>query len=186
VNARLHLPAEPLPDARDLALVAAIQDGLPLCERPWARIGERLGMSEAEVLARVRAMVARGEIRRMGVVVRHRELGYRANAMVVWNVPDERVATLGQRLGGEPCVTLCYRRPRRPPRWPYNLFTMIHGRDRTRVLACLDELIARHDLRDIPHEVLFSRHRYKQCGARYAASPAGNAAGHPTPAEAPS
>ncbi|MGB5465879.1 MAG: AsnC family protein [Sedimenticolaceae bacterium] len=154
-------------DATDLALLQTIEDGLPLVEDPYGEIGRRLGLSEGEVLARLWLLQSSGIIKRFGVVVRHHELGYRANAMVVWDIPDEDVAEAGVRLGSQDCVTLCYRRPRRLPQWRYNLFTMIHGRDRDAVLRHVDELIEQLDLYDVPHEVLFSRRRFKQRGARY-------------------
>ncbi len=150
----------------DNRVIAAIQGGLPLTSRPWAEIGERLGMSEDAVLARVRALQAGGYIKRMGIVVRHHELGYTANAMVVWDVPDDRVDAVGDALGRQRCVTLCYRRPRRPG-WPYNLFSMIHGKDRERVLDYIDQMVEELDLQGIPREVLFSGRRFKQRGARY-------------------
>jgi len=155
------------PDPIDLALVQAVQDGLPLVPRPYAAIGERIGLAEPEVRLRLARLLERGDIRRLGVVVRHRELGYRANAMVVWDIPNERVAELGRAIGAQPFVTLCYRRPRRLPQWPYNLFCMIHGRSRDRVLLNLEQLVECCGLQDIGHRVLFSRRRFKQCGARY-------------------
>ncbi|MCB1774600.1 MAG: AsnC family protein [Gammaproteobacteria bacterium] len=156
-------------DASDLALLHAVENGLPLVPRPFAALGEQLGMPEGEVMARFWMLQKSGTIKRFGVVVRHHELGYRANAMVVWDIDDEQVAGLGRCLGGFSFVTLCYRRPRRLPEWPYNLFTMIHGRDRVQVLERVDELVAACDLADVPHEVLFSRRRFKQRGARYGA-----------------
>lgn len=157
-------------DPLDLLLVREIQDGLPLTHRPFAEVGRRLGMPEQEVVARLRGLAENGDIRRLGVVVRHRELGYRANAMVVWDVPDERVGELGPLIGRQPFVNLCYRRPRRLPQWRYNLFCMIHGRSREGVLANLEQLIERCGLHGIPHEALFSGRRFKQRGARYGAS----------------
>jgi len=154
-------------DSTDLALVRVVQEGLPLSSRPYAAVAERVGVSEAEVLARLRRLSETGDIRRLGVVVRHRELGYRANAMVVWDVPDRQVAEVGQLLGRQPRVNLCYRRPRRLPEWRYNLFCMIHGHSREEVQAHLAELIRRCGLEGLPHQVLFSRRRFKQCGARY-------------------
>lgn len=156
-----------VPDALDLALVRAVQDGLPLVPRPYAVIGALIGLGEAEVLARLTRLIQVGIIRRLGVVVRHHELGYRANAMVVWDVPDAQVTEVGQNLGRQPFVTLCYRRPRRLPRWPYNLFCMIHGHDEAEVTGNLDRLIETCSLQQIPHEVLFSKQRFKQRGARY-------------------
>jgi DNA-binding Lrp family transcriptional regulator len=154
-------------DGTDLALVSAVQEGLPLSPRPYAAVADRLGVSEAEVLARLRRLSETGDIRRLGVVVRHRELGYRANAMVVWDVPDEQVAEVGRLLGRQPRVNLCYRRPRRLPEWRYNLFCMIHGHTRDEVQTYLAELIRTCGLQGLPHQVLFSRRRFKQCGARY-------------------
>ena len=157
-------------DAQDLALLQAVEDGLPLVSRPFAELGARLGMPEGEVMARFWMLQNLGVIKRFGVVVRHHELGYRANAMVVWDIPDARVRELGRQLGGFSYVTLCYRRPRRLPVWPYNLFTMIHGRDRDQVLARVEDLVQACGLGGIPHEVLFSRRRFKQRGARYGGS----------------
>ena len=157
-------------NSRDLALLHAVQDGLPMVPEPYAELGARLGMSEGEVLARFWLLHIRGVIKRFGVVVRHHELGYRANAMVVWDIPDERVAEIGRRLGGVSFVTLCYRRPRRLPLWPYNLFTMIHGRDHDEVLGRVRQLVEQQGLADVSHEVLFSRRRFKQRGARYGSS----------------
>ncbi|MGE5547955.1 MAG: AsnC family protein [Solirubrobacterales bacterium] len=152
---------------RDHALVAALCDGLPLTERPFLTLGREIGMGEDEVIERLQAMQAEGVIRRLGVIVRHHELGYRANAMVVWDIPDAEVSRVGGILGGAPEVTLCYRRPRRLPDWPYNLFTMVHGRDRAEVQATIAALAEREGVAAYPRAVLFSLRRFKQCGARY-------------------
>lgn len=154
-------------DGFDQRLIAAIQHGLPLTPRPYAAIAERLASSEAAVIARLDRLQRDGIIKRMGVVVRHRELGYRANAMVVWDVPDAEVAELGRCLSGFDFVTLCYRRPRHLPQWRYNLFCMIHGHDREAVLERYRMLVSRCGLEDIPRAVLFSRRRFKQRGATY-------------------
>ncbi len=92
-----------------------------MVSHPFATIGAQLGMSEDEVLHRITQFQEAGIIKRLGVVVRHRELGYRANAMVVWDIPDDEVAEVGRCLSNFEFVTLCYRRPRRPPQWSYNL-----------------------------------------------------------------
>jgi len=148
-------------------LIDAIQDGLPLVTRPYRKIAERLGWSEQKVIDQLQKMLESGVIKRLGVVVRHHELGYRANAMVVWEVPESDVDRLGYQLGRQDCVTLCYQRPRRLPEWPYNLFCMVHGKDRNDVLACIDRMIEGLGLEDIHKAVLFSGQRYKQRGARY-------------------
>jgi siroheme decarboxylase len=163
-------PHRPQTDDTDRRLLAAIQNGLPLVSRPYAEIGARLGLSEAEVSARLKRLKQTGVIRRFGVVVRHHELGYRANAMVVWDVPDAQVAELGRCLAGFDFITLCYRRPRRLPQWRYNLYCMIHGKHREEVLAHLEWMVNHCGLQALPHEVLFSRRRFKQRGAVYANS----------------
>lgn len=145
-------------------LVAALQDGLPLVERPFAC----LGLPEAQAIDTVAHWLALGVIKRFGVVVRHHELGYTANAMVVWDIPDEMVDEVGQRIAASGRVTLCYRRPRQLPDWHYNLFCMIHGKDRSDVAACIAALADACGLAAYPRDVLFSRRRFKQRGAHYA------------------
>ena len=153
--------------AFDRKLIDLIAPGLPLTHRPYADIASQLGSSEQEVVARIERLYASGCIKRYGVVVRHHELGYTANGMVVWDIPDERVAELGHCIGQFECVTLSYRRPRRLPQWPYNLFTMVHGRSRIQVLQRVDEIVRHCSLQDISKDILFSTHRFKQRGACY-------------------
>lgn len=175
-----HHPARVLlADAVDERLLAAIQDGLPLVSRPYAAIGRRAGLSEAEVIDRLRCWIDGGIVKRLGVVVRHRQLGYRANAMVVFDIPDQRLGEVGRRLALATGVTLCYRRPRRGTDWPYNLFCMIHGRDRAKVEARVTEIVAACDLEDYPRAVLFSRRCFKQRGAVYRPEAATGGTGRP-------
>jgi len=152
---------------QDYQLIAAIQSGLPLVSHPYAEVGERIGWSEEQVVARIGEMQQSGIIKRFGVIVRHHELGYTANAMVVWDVPDQRLDEVGEALAEQACVTLCYQRVRRLPEWPYNLFSMIHGRSQARVTAQVEQMVETLGLSKIPHEILFSGQRFKQRGARY-------------------
>lgn len=114
-----------------------------------------------------------GLFRRIGLVLNHRALGFTANAMLVLDVPDALIDEVGQRLGRAPGITLCYQRPRRLPQWHYNLFCMIHGRQRDQVEAQIQALLKEHLLDDLPHELLFSTHAFKQCGGRFAPLPTG-------------
>lgn len=148
-------------------LMAILEDGLELVPRPFARLALRSGMTEDSVLAQLQDWLAARVLKRFGVVVRHHELGFTANAMAVWDVPDDRVSAIGSRLATEPGVTLCYRRARDLPRWRYNLFCMIHGQRREDVERRLAAIRAAHGLDDLPHALLFSRRRFKQTGARY-------------------
>jgi DNA-binding Lrp family transcriptional regulator len=157
--------AQDLNVAKDL--IAAIQGGLPLVERPYQVLADRLDLSEGEIIDNLKTLIRNGAIKRFGVIVRHHEMGYRANAMVVWDVPDEQIDQIGKSLGDEDCITLCYQRPRALPRWPYNLFCMIHGKNRDEVLSCISQVRNKYDLEHIHYEILFSGKRFKQRGARY-------------------
>lgn len=157
--------------ATQAALVAALQPGLPLVAQPYAALAHRAGISESAAIAQLKCWVGSGVIRRFGVVVRHHELGFDANAMVVLDVPDEDVDRVGRRLAGEQEVTLCYRRPRRLPQWRYNLFCMIHGRSREAVVAQIAEVRERCGAIHFPMAVLFSQRCFKQRGAHYTAGP---------------
>ncbi len=157
-------------ETADKQLVSLLQDGLPLCERPYEKIGRQIGLSESQVLERITALKNNGVIKRFGIIVRHHEVGYKANAMVVWNIPDSDVDDIAQQIIEFPFVTLCYRRPRRLPEWPYNLFCMIHGRDRYNVIKHLELLITANNLQNFAHDVLFNKRRFKQRGACYSIS----------------
>jgi DNA-binding Lrp family transcriptional regulator len=117
----------------DRRLIAATQSGLPLVARPYEAVGAMIGVSGDEVRERFAALLASGLIRRIGAIPNHYRLGYTANGMTVWDVDDARVDELGARVGAHRGVSHCYRRPRELPRWPYNLFAMLHGRSREEV-----------------------------------------------------
>lgn len=148
-------------------LLVALEGGLPRVRRPYAALGARAGLGEGEVLRLLQGLLERRVINRLGLILRHHELGFYANAMLVLDLPEDEVDAAGAVLAADPAVTLCYRRPRRPPLWPYNLFCMIHGRDRGEVERRIRTLLDAAGLASMPHAVLFSRKRYKQRGARY-------------------
>ncbi len=161
------LPEQAVFDEQDQALITLIQSGLPLTPTPYADLGKQLDLDEQDVIQRIQNLNDSKVIKRFGVVVRHLELGYRANAMTVWNIADDVIGELGSCMGQFDFVTLCYRRPRRLPDWPYNLFTMIHGKDRDDVLSNIQLLAKRCNLDEIEYKVLFSTRRFKQRGAIY-------------------
>ncbi len=159
--------SKPINSAPPGDLVEAIQSGLPFVETPYKSIADSLGWSEQSVIHQIHHMLESGTIKRIGVIVRHFELGYKANAMVVWNVPDIDIDTVGKKMGRQDCVRLCYQRPRRLPDWHYNLFCMVHGKNREVVLERVRSVIHKLNLEQTPHEVLFSTKRFKQRGAHY-------------------
>jgi DNA-binding Lrp family transcriptional regulator len=153
-------------DAEDRRLIVATQGGLPLVARPYHALAEQLGSTAEEVKARIRRLLECGVIRRIGAVPNHYAIGYTANGMSVWDVPDERVDELGEKVGKLPFVTHCYRRPRHPPQWPYNLFAMVHGRSREEVAAQVRQIAALLGDDCERHDVLYSSRILKKTGLR--------------------
>lgn len=157
--------AVPVAEA-DLQLAALVEEGLPLVEQPFDVWAGTLGRPRERVLETLRRWLATGTLRRFGVIVRHHEVGFVHNAMTVFDVPDHVVDDLGGALAGAHGVTLAYRR-RRADGWPYNLYCMVHGRDRSAVCGAIDAAVEHCGLESFPRAVLFSRRRFKQSGARY-------------------
>ncbi|MGB9964804.1 Lrp/AsnC family transcriptional regulator [Halobacterium hubeiense] len=150
----------------DADLLLAIQDGFPLSATPYWDVADAVGAPVEDVLDATERLLADGCIKRVGCVVNHVVTGFDANCMVVWDVPDDELDERGVEVGELPYVTLCYHRPRRPEQdWPYNLFTMIHGRESGAVDEKIDELAAEYLPFD--HERLYSEETLKQTGARY-------------------
>jgi siroheme decarboxylase len=155
-------------DDIDRAIVKATQGGLPFTERPYHAVAETVGLPPDQVMGRLRRMLETGVIRRIGAVPNHYAIGWRANGMSVWDVDPARVSALGQQVGALPFVSHCYRRPRHPPVWPYNLFAMVHGRSREEVEAKVAEIAALlGDAADV-HDILYSSRILKKTGLRLA------------------
>lgn len=152
----------------DRPLLDAMSQGLELVPAPFAALATRLGWTEAAVIARTAALAAAGILTRVGVIVRHRPLGWSSNAMVTFEVPEPGIEAAGHALAALPGVTLCYQRRTVPGVWPFGLFCMIHARTRPEAMAILDSARALPELRDARHRLLFSERCFKQTGARLA------------------
>jgi DNA-binding Lrp family transcriptional regulator len=155
-------------DTMDQRIIQATQAGLPLVPEPYQAVAEQLGITAQEVMERLRAMQATGAVRRIGAVPNHYALGYTANGMTVWDVDDERVDELGERIGRLEFVSHCYRRPRRLPQWHYNLFAMVHGHDRQEVLGYVAEISRILGKACHHHDILYSSRILKKTGLRIA------------------
>ncbi len=153
-------------DAVDRRIVQATQGGLPLVARPYHAVADEVGVAAEEVMERLRRMLRLGIIRRIGAVPDHYTLGYQANGMAVWDVPDGRIWELGRIIGALDYVSHCYHRPRHLPDWPYNLFVMVHGRDRPEVEAKVVDIAALLGVDDHGHEILYSTKILKKTGLR--------------------
>jgi DNA-binding Lrp family transcriptional regulator len=155
-------------DPIDRAIIVATQGGLPLVARPYHAIAERLQLDPEELMARMRRLQTVGVIRRLGVVPNHYAIGYKANGMSVWDVPDERVDELGTAVGSFEFVSHCYCRPRRLPQWPYNLFAMVHGKSRDEVEQQVAQIAAFLGEQARSHDILYSTRILKKTGLRLA------------------
>lgn len=113
----------------DKKIVMELQAGLPLVSRPFMELAQRLGISEAELMDRVQAIKQSGLMRRIGAALRHHRVGFKANAMIVWHIPEEIIIEVGEQMAKLPEVTHCYQRASLP-QWPYNFYTMVHGHSR--------------------------------------------------------
>ncbi|MCX7194046.1 MAG: AsnC family transcriptional regulator [Proteobacteria bacterium] len=153
-------------DAIDRAIILATQEGLPLVPQPYHAVAQQVGITPADVMARMRVMLEDGVIRRIGAVPNHYALGYKANGMTVWDVADQRIDELGELIGKLDFVSHCYQRPRHLPDWRYNLFAMVHGHDRAETAqkaALIAELLGDACR---AHEILYSTRILKKTGLR--------------------
>ena len=147
-------------------LAALVEEGLPLMPRPYEAWAQATGWPAERIQQTLTRWQAQGTLRRFGVVVRHHDLGIRANAMTVIDVADDQVDGLGARLATQAGVTLCYRRERHRD-WRYNLYFMVHGEDRTKVCELIEQAVWHAGLTGRPRQTLFSGRRFKQTGSRY-------------------
>ncbi len=156
-------------DSIDRRIVNATQGGLGLSLRPYDAVALEVGIDTGEVIRRMKDMLQTGVIRRVGIVPNHYALGYTANGMTVWDVPDDKISVLGARIGAQDFVSHCYHRPRHLPDWPYNLFCMVHGRDRAEAERHADEIATILGDDNRGHRILFSTRILKKSGLRLVA-----------------
>lgn len=168
---RTQMAPRPAPDMAalqpaDRPILQALSRGLPLEPQPFARIADSLGQTEAHVIARIQALSDAEILTRIGIIVRHRAIGWTSNAMVVWDVADAKVQAAGTALAALPGISLCYQRATVPGVWPYALYSMIHARSRAEALSVLGSAKALPELAGIKNSILFSTRCFKQTGAQ--------------------
>ncbi|MDD5229574.1 MAG: Lrp/AsnC family transcriptional regulator [Methylococcales bacterium] len=150
----------------DLTIMRTTQTGLPLVSQPYQVIAAELNLPVELVMARFKAMKESGMIRRIGAVPNHYKLGYRFNGMTVWNVPDEHIDELGEKIGKLSFVSHCYHRPRHLPDWNYNLFAMVHGKSQGEVDKQIEQIAALLGDFNLENDVLYSTRILKKTGFR--------------------
>jgi len=160
---REHMDAPEL-SGLEIATIRVVQEDLPLVEQPFAAQGDRIGCAEDDVLTMLASFKQRKLMRRFAAVMNHRHAGFKANAMGVWAVPDDRLAEIGPRMAGFALVSHCYRRPTYED-WPYSVFTMVHGKN---ARECEQTIAAIRDETGIDeYALLWSVKEYKKTRVRY-------------------
>ena len=153
-------------DSIDLQIIQKTQEGLPLVTQPYHAIGEVLGLPVEDVMQRMSVMQESGIIRRIGAIPNHYRLGYKYNGMTVWDIDDQQIDRLGEKVGQLDCVSHCYHRPRHLPDWPYNLFAMVHSKTKKGVneyVATIASILGKHNR---GQDVLYSTKILKKTGLR--------------------
>jgi len=152
-------------DEIDKKILIEMQDDVPLVSRPFKVVGDALGLSEDDVIKRVKRMMDEGLVRRFSASISHRKLGITANPMIGWKVPKERVEEVGAKMAAFDEVTHCYERPIVPGKWEYNLFTMVHGYDMKSVEETAQRISEATGIDE--YDLLYSTKEYKKTFKRY-------------------
>ena len=163
-SGRAQAPAAQRLSREEITAVRALQEDLPVEERPFKTAAERFGLSEDRLIDTARGLLERGAMRRFAATLRHREAGFVANAMGVWVVQEDRVDEVGRTMAGFAAVSHCYQRPTFPD-WPYSLFTMIHGHSKEDCEAVARSISETAHVPD--YRLLYSVREYKKTRVRY-------------------
>ena len=145
-------------------IIASIQGDIAITERPYLAIAKGLNISEEELLDKLKDLCNRGVIRRFGATIRHQKSGFQANAMAAWSVDEDRIDEVGKKMASYSEVSHCYRR-NPVPKWPYNLYTMIHAKDE-RACREMAHKISEESSVDT-YILLFSRRELKKTSMEY-------------------
>jgi DNA-binding Lrp family transcriptional regulator len=161
--------AAPAPETlgeRDKDAIRALQIDLPATSRPFLELAEQFGFDEDELLERGHAFLKTGQMRRFAAVLAHRKAGFVYNGMGVWQVPEDKLDEFGQHMASFRGVSHCYQRPTYPD-WPYNLFSMTHGREKADCEAVLAAIADELGLTQDDYIVLYSTKEYKKTRVSY-------------------
>jgi DNA-binding Lrp family transcriptional regulator len=145
-------------------VIALLQTDIPVVQRPFRQMAEKIGISEDQFLDVLTRLNQRGVIRRFGATLKHQKSGFKANAMVAWNVDETKVEQVGTAMAEFDEITHCYRR-NPAPGWPYNLYTMVHAGTEPECLALVEKIAATVGEND--YTLLFSRKELKKTSMKY-------------------
>ena len=145
-------------------VIALLQTDIPVVQRPFRQMAETIGITEEQFLEVLTSLNQRGIIRRFGATLKHQKSGFKANAMVAWNVDEARVEQVGTAMAGFDEITHCYRRDPAPG-WPYNLYTMVHAGTEAECLSLVEKIAA--TVGETDYTLLFSRKELKKTSMKY-------------------
>lgn len=151
-------------DEKQVKIIRALQDGLPLSPEPFNKIAEKAGVAEDELLAQIRAWREDGTIRRFGAILRHRQAGITANVMAAWNVPEDRVDDFATAVGSITAISHMYERHRFQG-FDYNLYTMIHGRSKEECEATAKQISEQTGITE--YALLYTTEEFKKSSPVY-------------------
>jgi DNA-binding Lrp family transcriptional regulator len=150
-------------DDIDIIILQMMRNGIPIVDQPFSEVSRKLGISQNEVIARLKNLIKEGVIRRFGISIDSQRLGESANALVAIKVPITCVEKIGEALSANPEVTHCFERRIIPRKWEYNLYLVIHGRDREACKKFIQNLLSTLGLNE--YIMLFSIRQLKNINA---------------------
>lgn len=156
--------------ARERAVVVALQGDTDVRADYFAALAARLEMKEWDLLSILEIWRRNGRLKRIGLLLNHRNAGWSANGMCCWRVEGDTTA-VGRALAACGEVTHCYERPETPA-FPYNVFAMVHARaveDARAQFATLSAAVARATGAEVPATMLLSTREYKKTSMTFGA-----------------
>lgn len=152
------------PTEEDKDFIRELQKDMSITDEPFVKAADHLGITEDDLFSKMKYYENIGVMRRFAAILRHRQVGFTANGMIVWKVPEDRITEVGEKLGSFPQISHCYQRPTYPD-WPYNVFSMIHCKtqDEANDMAkTIQDQIHVDDFR-----ILFSSREFKKTRVEY-------------------
>lgn len=152
------------PTEEDKAFIRELQKDLKIVDRPFLEPAQHLGINETQLFEKLRYYEEIGVMRRFAAILRHRQVGFTANGMIVWNVPESQIQDVGSKLGSFPQVSHCYQRPTYSD-WPYNVFSMIHCKTQDEANEMAKSIQKQIGIND--YKILFSSREFKKTRVEY-------------------
>jgi DNA-binding Lrp family transcriptional regulator len=152
------------PTEQDKDFIRELQKNMEIIDEPFVKAANNLGITEDELFAKMKHYESMGVLRRFAAILRHRQVGFTANGMIVWKVPEGRITSVGETLGSFPQVSHCYERPTYDD-WPYNVFSMIHCKTHDEAYDVAKTIQNQIDVDE--YKILFSSREFKKTRVEY-------------------